>query len=543
MKAPRVVHPLLFAIYPVVFLYAHNIAQVPVRAVVLPTVISVLVTLLLWVPLRLALKSWARAAVMLSFVLIAFFSYSHVYNAIEPLRIEVASFVLGPNKVLLGASLLALLSLLVACVRTRSNLYALTRVLNVVGLALILLPAGTIAAHTLSTSLRPTHNRAPKDHQQQATRRAPKDAMPNIYYIIVDAYTRSDVFKALYHHDNSAFLAYLRERDFYVADKSRSNYCQTFLSLASSMNLRYFDDIEKIVNLEWKHRQPVIDILHDNVLFEFLKRRGYTIAAFSSGFYATEFTGRDRYLTPTWTLDEFQNELLTSTPIGLLLGEFGIVDQHEVHTARVHYIFDHLSTACTPGAPTFVFAHIASPHPPFVFGPNGESRNQDIPFTYADGDHLVNQDGITREDYARQYVDQVAFINRRLRAAVDDILRTADRPTVIIIQADHGPRSTLKWEHVQDSCVTECMSILNAYYVMGEKPVGLHDRISPVNSFRMLLNHVFGTNYKLLPDRSYYSSARYPYKFTDMTERMDQEERAGLSVPDRTPSAQARSTR
>ena len=62
---------------------------------------------------------------------------------------------------------------------------------------------------------------------------------PDIYYIILDSYTRADVLQECFSYDNSEFLDQLRGLGFYVADKSRTNFTITDLSLASSLNMDY----------------------------------------------------------------------------------------------------------------------------------------------------------------------------------------------------------------------------------------------------------------------------------------------------------------
>jgi hypothetical protein len=64
------------------------------------------------------------------------------------------------------------------------------------------------------------------------------------------------------------------------------------------------------------------------------------------------------------------------------------------------------------------------------------------------------------------------------------------------------------------------MRILNAYYLPGGKSAGLYPTISPVNSFRYVLNHYFGTKFPLLPDTCYYSTYQRPYRFEDVTARV-----------------------
>ena len=47
------------------------------------------------------------------------------------------------------------------------------------------------------------------------------------------------------------------------------------------------------------------------------------------------------------------------------------------------------------------------------------------------------------------------------------------------------------------------MAILNAYYVDPEMQEKLYGSITPVNSFRLILNQYFDTSYLLLDDISY----------------------------------------
>jgi hypothetical protein len=64
---------------------------------------------------------------------------------------------------------------------------------------------------------------------------------------------------------------------------------------------------------------------------------------------------------------------------------------------------------------------------------------------------------------------------------------------------------------------TERMTILNAYYFPDSRYDDLYQRISPVNSFRVVLNTFFGASLELLPDKSYFSTWPKPYNFVDVT--------------------------
>ena len=319
----------------------------------------------------------------------------------------------------------------------------------------------------------------------------------------------------VYGYDNTPFIESLKRRGFYVADNSRSNYCRTFLSLSSSLNMQYVTDLGLVLEADATDRKPVIARLQDNRVFRLLRKRGYKIASFASGFGMTEMEHSDRYWSPPWTPGEFQYQLLDTTAVGPLWYGLDTAHRCDAHRRLSLFALANLDRACVPGSPTFVFAHVCLPHPPFVFGPNGELR-QRLPSPPASG----HDDTAWRRRWRRRYVDQLVFTNRRFQGVIDAILRKADRPTVIILQADHGPRSTVKGEreHVEDRQVPDCVGILNAFYVPGGSAVPWYDDITPVNTFRLLFNHLFATTYPRLPDHSYYSGERHPYKFIDVTD-------------------------
>jgi hypothetical protein len=92
--------------------------------------------------------------------------------------------------------------------------------------------------------------------------------------------------------------------------------------------------------------------------------------------------------------------------------------------------------------------------------------------------------------------------------------RAGEEP-VIIVQADEGPfpprfeanQDGFQWFEATPEEIQEKFGILNAYYLPGVDPeaVGLHDRISPANSFRIVFNAYFGTDFALLPDQTFLS--------------------------------------
>jgi hypothetical protein len=146
------------------------------------------------------------------------------------------------------------------------------------------------------------------------------------------------------------------------------------------------------------------------------------------------------------------------------------------------------------GRPRFVFVHLLEPHPPFVFDADGT----------VDAGQFLNAEGnYTPESYARGYVGEVQYINREILRVLKTVIGQSDVPPIIILQGDHGP-----WYQPSETVLT----ILNAYYLPGHADT-LYPTISPVNSFRIVLNEYFGASLPLLEDVNYNSPGREPYNY------------------------------
>ncbi len=167
--------------------------------------------------------------------------------------------------------------------------------------------------------------------------------------------------------------------------------------------------------------------------------------------------------------------------------------------------------------PTFTFAHILCPHPPIIFGPEGQDiahRNEQFMLFRED---RVKGRFLKPEFFRRAYRDQAAYITARAQEMVDRILAESPEPPIIIVQSDHGSELNLDMESVENTDLPERMGILNAYYFPGGRYEGLYPSISPVNSFRVMFNTFFGARLSLLPDRSFFSTWSDPYRFIDVT--------------------------
>lgn len=398
-----------------------------------------------------------------------------------------------------------------ALLRIRAEFAGLTRVLAI-GIAVgTAIPLVQIVLHAVAGASGPRF-----EHPALAEFDSPGDIgaleRPDIYYIVLDGYGRHDVLEQYYGHDNSEFLRFLASKGFYVAERSRSNYGQTILSLASSLNFTYLDDLVAYPGEDSGNKAPLVDMIRQSSVVDFLKRRGYRFVSFASGYNETEMKGADVYLRPRGSLSEAEQVLADQMPL-LRLAVGGSL--FEAHRRRVLFALEELADLAQIPSPKFVFAHIVAPHPPFVFEADGSPAPTPKRFAFFDGNAFLEYASL--DEYLRGYAAQLTFLNGRLEHTLARILEASPQ-SIVIVQGDHGPGSRYHHEKASETDFVERFSILNALYLPGGGDEALYPELSPVNIFRVVFNEYFDSNFELLPDESYYSTFFRPYRFTRVTD-------------------------
>jgi hypothetical protein len=261
-----------------------------------------------------------------------------------------------------------------------------------------------------------------------------------------------------------------------------------------------------------------------NTVVKTLRTHGYQFATFSTGFDMTEHPEADIYLSPHLHISDFHRLLLESTPLTAFLPDSAGLDQYRMTRERTLHVLKTLPEVARREGPTITLAHILAPHPPFVFGEDGRDVSpRHTRFVLNDGDLYDRHygDDLT---YAEGYRAQAAFLTREVERVIGRILEDSPDPPIIILQSDHGSGMKYDLDSVEATDLRERMGILNAYYFPGRDYEGLHDRITPVNSFRVVFNRYFGANLELYEDRNYFSTSSEPFKFVDVTEKVRTEQ-------------------
>ncbi|MFQ5646448.1 MAG: hypothetical protein ACE5GM_05940 [bacterium] len=500
MKKSRVFHPFLFVLYPVLFLYAHNKDQFHLKVIFAPLAVLSLFSLAVLWGLNRLMKDYHKTGIVLSAFFLLFFSFQHFFKTLE--RVQYIEWYIGTTRTV-GFIFLVLFSLVCyVTARTQKNLDNFTAFANLIAAVLVVFSAVEIGAYEFNSWINLRKGHGPTGEKRISPEKLA--SLPNIYYIILDAYTSGELLKKQHRYDNSAFINFLRKKGFYLAGKSQSNYIQTALSLSSSLNFDYLPgilpDYDKLA--ETGDHAPLNKLIRYNRVSKVLKRYGYQTVAFETGYSITEIGNSDIYLAPeTSLIDEFQMGLIDTTVIPVLLKNVSNY-YFETQRKRVLYTLSHLGGLTGFKKPTFVFAHLTCPHVPYVFGPNGEDGSQ-----YKD------------KPNPQRYVYQVRYINQRMEKIIDRILSNSKIPPVIVIQGDHG-NGCGAFEAFTRKYLSSRFAILNAYYLPGDGAALLYENISPVNTFRVVLNKYLGTDFKLLRDEHFYSNYKNPYKFVKIKKQL-----------------------
>jgi hypothetical protein len=75
--------------------------------------------------------------------------------------------------------------------------------------------------------------------------------LPNVYYVIIDAYGRADALKKYVGLDNLAFIAHLGGLGFQTLGNARSNYMKTHMSIPSTLAMEYLFTPEGLKVRRW----------------------------------------------------------------------------------------------------------------------------------------------------------------------------------------------------------------------------------------------------------------------------------------------------
>jgi hypothetical protein len=248
---------------------------------------------------------------------------------------------------------------------------------------------------------------------------------PNVYLILLDGYPRRDTLMDYFGFDNGPFVDTLEDRGFEVAEHSKSTNIATIQTVPTMMQMR---PLEELLGEEWdgsnaQHRR-LWQLLNAAPALAGYRAAGYTTYSIVSPAPAVDWRTADVVLAGPW-LSNFESHLVENGLLGLIL------PLEAMDRAAILDAFEYLQASAGP-SPRFVFAHIYSPHTPYLFAADGRPAE---PCGYECRNHV----GPPNPTLADRLIGQLQFINGRVIEAVDRII-DVDPQAIVIVFSDHGLR-------------------------------------------------------------------------------------------------------
>jgi hypothetical protein len=496
-------HIILFTLLPALILVTNNVSEVDLRSTIRLFTLSAIAGLFFFLILFIFVKPRSRAALIVSFLILVFCSYGHVYNALRDNFPQFLMLIrhrfLYPLAIIIAA---AVIYLLIKKIPSKS-LSGINSALNLIALVMVVYNIAMITIFQVQQSTKYSTVYSGQDSKNSKP-------LPDIYFIVLDSYARADVLKSYFGYDNSEFIEELQNLGFYVPTCNQSNYNFTVASVSTTLNLDYLDHFNLPIPADLNNTISYINHYKNSIVKERLQAAGYKIISSESEYPWLEWKDADvvfRLPSQNGFSEKMQPfELLYLQGTGLRFyvdndPKADIVSNKETKYELGNYQLEQLKTITQKVAsPKFLFINLQVTHPPYVYNADG-SLNSETGFT----------DNLKFVDYPQfksDYVNSVKFINDQMIPIVKTILANSKVKPIIIIQGDHGFRAP---EYTN-------MNFESFYIPDGEKY--LYPTISPVNTFRVVENVVFNNPLPMLPDLHYRRNGKDYYHFTQFTETM-----------------------
>jgi len=322
---------------------------------------------------------------------------------------------------------------------------------------------------------------------------------PDIYFLVFDAMGSSKSLQSGLGRNNYRLDSFLRQQGFYVAANAKANYNWTIHSLSSTLNMDYLPGwIAPVMNDPKAYFWGSASFL-DNSLFAVLKKEGYNIHSYQPiSFNNKDWPGKSYF--NGLRKNHFYYKTLPGRIFRDIFWNYSKIDIGFIKQMQMQIIEDRniekktyfdttraliKNASSFTGKPKFVYGHFMLPHDPYIFDSSGHVKSP--------AETIIKR----KEDDVDAYFNQVLYADKVIKELVTYIQQHNKRNAVIIIEGDHGYRSFENTEHQNYS-----FQNFSAIYFPDQKYELLNDSLSPVNTFRIVLNKYFAAGLSLLKDSS-----------------------------------------
>ena len=487
----------LLPFLPVIFFFSHNLTRfielILTLEVLFLFIFYSLFSFLIFLCSSKILKWSIPFSLFLSYLLsVVFLFFGLIQDYLFQLKI---SLFLSNTLFLFACFTIVILLLSIQLKNNKKKLKTVNRFFTILFLALIVFESGVLCYKIISGKTIAAITNKMTAPIQFNDRDSTKE-LPDIYYFIFDSYTNRPALNKYWGYENDIY-DFLNSKDFFTVDSATSNYKSTPYSISSVLNLQYLIGAAGYQHTNSSNFLTGLWLYRNNILYNFLKKNGYTFSNFSqleseklqTGF---GFLGVEKPVT--WLRKQTMERIYVDPWMWNKLNRiFGGNKSDEAITIKSMKIFDsynknalaHIQSNCNSyvkryntSPPLFCFTHFMLPHNPYLVDENGNYTG------------ISNPDG----ENMNGYLGQVKYANQLIRQITNCLLSDTTRNKIIIFQGDHGYR------HFKDAPVEMQFETLNAFYFYNKNYNGLRKDLSNVNTFRVVINNFFEENLLLLKD-------------------------------------------
>lgn len=310
---------------------------------------------------------------------------------------------------------------------------------------------------------------------------------PNVYFLMVDEYSGTENFKRYFDFDNAEFYSFLRDRGFTISDfTSNTESIWTSTIVPNLMNLEYVVEDDAT-----EHEKRMY--LGKSVLIDLFRHNGYQVNLIS---HQNFITGDGcRSIAPLQFPEKITKFIVNNSVIRFMprvqhvLEKLMPGENRREYARELREIMD-LTVRCTDfieaeKGPTLTISYIQCPHYPFLFDAEGNFRDGGFNF---------------KDQYI--FLDQVQFVSSMLQDTIENIL-AEDPNSLIVVQSDHGARypgqMLMTYGEPDYDPYVETVYMQNAlncvYYPDTAWDI---EGKSSINTWRTILNQLFGTDFDML---------------------------------------------
>ena len=488
-------HHFIIVLLPVLFIFVDNINELPLDAILIPLSISLLIILISWIVMKHFIGE-GKSSIILSILIISFLIFSFtrsvlIYHEIEEIR------VIASNLILIPIFLLPITLIIIQILRKEfsSDVNQIMNIISITVFSFLIFQVGLFYSTDIS------YDEVQKLVDTPIFSINESNLKPNVYFLLLDAYSGSITLKNDFGYDNSEFYNQLEQRGFFVQKESFSNYPNTGLSIPSIVNMNYLDFLVKLQGTDSKDMRLPSKLSANNKVMQVFKSLEYDIYSF----YGQE--GQSKYVT-----ENFCKYYLDLHPelMSVLINYYipiSTVRENLIENKHYDNVMCILETTMNfenkNDRPFYMHMHVMFPHQPLIFDSEGNKINDPIAANRFD-DELKNT-----------YLQQLIFANKKTLEMIDSI-QEKNPQNVIILISDHGGRFGINWSNPTEMDYFRAFNNLSALYFPGQES-NIPNHVSNVNIFRIFFNLYFDTNYEILDERLIWYDYTQPFLHKDVT--------------------------